>query len=120
MTIVSGEFTEFHAAARSLEGLKNGTVHLCQLKALPHVPPGVELPPTEDGGLVFRTEDFNPESLKDSPCGQDGVASDRPRDEPSSEGLSVTQAQLVTALKLWVAELTKDDKDSEKACKLMD
>merc|ERR1719335_2191834 len=83
------------------------------------ITPGTPLP---EGKFNWDIEDFNPESLKMSPCGQDGKSKifDSAADETGEQGLTVPQAQLVQAIKLFTSELTKKETDLEKACKQLD
>merc|ERR1719355_275422 len=111
--VITGTAADFKDAARSLMALK-ARIQNCSM-----INPGTPLP---EGKFNWDIEDFNPESLKMSPCGQDGKSKifDTAGDETGEQGLTVPQAQLLQALKLLVAELTKDQTDLEKACKKMD
>jgi len=104
---------DFRAAARSLMA-KAARARNCS-----KINPGTPLP---EGRFNWDIEDFNPEALKMSPCGQDGESGifDTAGDETGEQGLTVPEGQLLEAVKLFIGELTKDENDPEKACKKMD
>merc|ERR1719395_299530 len=112
--VITGTAADFKEAARSLIA-RAARAHNCT-----KISPGTPLP---EGRFNWDIEDFNPEALKMSPCGQDGKSKifDTAGDETGEQGLTVPQGQLIQALKLFVAELTKKDgSDLEKACKQLD
>merc|ERR1719378_794020 len=83
------------------------------------ISPGTPLP---EGRFNWDIEDFNPEALKMSPCGQDGESGifETAADETGEQGLTVPEGQLLEAVKLFIGQLTKDESDVEKACKTLD
>merc|ERR1719388_569350 len=110
---ITGTAADFRAAARSLMA-KAAMARNCT-----KINPGTPLP---EGRFNWDIEDFNPEALKMSPCGQDGKSGifDTAGDETGPQGLTVPEGQLLEALKLFIGELTKDENDLEKACKKLD
>merc|ERR1719355_407410 len=111
--VITGTAADFKDAARSLMA-KASRAHNCT-----KINPGTPLP---EGRFNWEIEDFNPEALKMSPCGQDGKSGifDEAGDETGEQGLTVPEGQLLEAVKLFIGELTKDENDVEKACKKMD
>merc|ERR1719230_1526715 len=111
--VITGTAADFKEAAKSLMAMA-ARAHNCT-----KISPGTPLP---EGRFNWDIEDFNPEALKMSPCGQDGKSKifDTAGDETGEQGLTVPEAQLVEALKLLIAEMTKDEPDVAKACKKLD
>merc|ERR1719316_474803 len=110
--VVSTKTVDFRAVARSL------MAKFARARNCSKISPGTPLP---EGRFNWDVEDFNPEALKMSPCGQDGKSKifDSPADETGPQGLAIPEKQLLGAVKLLFGEMSKE-KDPEKACKKLD